>query len=118
MVRADWVRTGIGWYACPPDAAAHHPLRTDLRGLPPMLAQAGEQEILLADSTRLVEHARACGVACRFELHRERWHVFHLQAFYLRSAANAIGALAQFARQHATAPAAEAEAATGDAAQT
>ena len=117
MVRADWVRTGLAWYACPVDDAAHHPLRADLRGLPPMLVQAGEQEILLADATRLAFHARACGVACRFELHRARWHVFHLQAFYLRSAANAIGALAHFAREHvalpASAPVPEAQAAGG-----
>ena len=100
MVRADWVRQGVGWYACPPGVEAHHPLEADLAGLPPMLVQAGEEEILLPDSQQLVAHARACGVACRFELHRGRWHVFHLQAFYLRSAANAIGALAQFAREH------------------
>ncbi|THC46791.1 alpha/beta hydrolase fold domain-containing protein [Massilia sp. Mn16-1_5] len=100
MVRAEWVRQGVAWYACPPEAEAHHPLRCNLAGLPPMLVQAGDQEILLPDAQALVAHARACGVSCRFELHRERWHVFHLQAFYLRSAANAIGALAQFARAH------------------
>jgi cation diffusion facilitator CzcD-associated flavoprotein CzcO/acetyl esterase/lipase len=99
MVRADWVRQGVGWYACAPEDDAHHPLRAQLAGLPPMLVQAGEEEILLPDAQALVAHARACGVSCRFELHRERWHVFHLQAFYLRSAANAIGALAQFARE-------------------
>ena len=99
MVRADWVRQGVAWYACPPEADAHHPLRCDLAGLPPMLVQAGDQEILLPDAQALVAHARACGLSCRFELHRERWHVFHLQAFYLRSAANAIGALARFARE-------------------
>jgi cation diffusion facilitator CzcD-associated flavoprotein CzcO/acetyl esterase/lipase len=99
MVRAEWVRQGVGWYACAHGDDAHHPLRADLSGLPPMLVQAGEQEILLPDAQALFAHARACGVSCRFELHRERWHVFHLQAFYLRSAANAIGALAQFARE-------------------
>jgi cyclohexanone monooxygenase len=99
MVRAAWVRQGIAWYACAPEDEAHHPLRCDLRGLPPMLVQAGDEEILLPDAELLVEHARDCGVPCRFELHRGRWHVFHLQAFYLRSAANAIGALAEFARE-------------------
>jgi acetyl esterase/lipase len=99
MVRADWVRQGVGWYACAPGDDAHHPLRAQLAGLPPMLVQAGDQEILLPDAQALAAHARACGVSCRLELHRERWHVFHLQAFYLRSAANAIGALAQFARE-------------------
>jgi acetyl esterase/lipase len=93
------VRQGIAWYACPHAVDAHHPLRCDLKGLPPMLVQAGDQEILLPDAEQLVGHARACGVDCRFELHRGRWHVFHLQAFYLRSAAHAIGALAQFARE-------------------
>jgi cyclohexanone monooxygenase len=106
MVRADWVRQGLAWYACPPAVDAHHPLRCDLKGLPPMLVQAGEEEILLPDAQRLVDHAIACGVDCRFELHRGRWHVFHLQAFYLRSAANAIGALAQFARERVRAGAA------------
>lgn len=99
MVRAAWVRQGIDWYACPPGADVHRPLDCDLRGLPPMLVQVGDQEILLADSTRLADHAAACAVACRLEIHGERWHVFHLQAFYMRSAANAIGALAQFARE-------------------
>jgi len=99
MVRAAWVGQGMAWYACPPEEVGHNPLRADLRGLPPMLVQVGEQEILLQDAQRLCEHARACGVVCRFELHRARWHVFHLQAFYLRSAGNAIGALAQFARE-------------------
>jgi acetyl esterase/lipase len=98
MVRASWLCQGVAWYACPSEVDAHHPLRCDLRGLPPMLVQAGDQEILRPDSIKLAEHAAACGVACRLEIHRGRWHVFHLQAFYLRSAANAIGALAQFAR--------------------
>jgi cyclohexanone monooxygenase len=111
MVRAAWVRQGIAWYACPPEADAHHPLRCDLGGLPPMLVQAGEEEILLPDARQLAEHASACGVDCRFELHRGRWHVFHLQAFYLRSAANAIGALAQFARERVRAVSARAGAA-------
>ncbi len=105
MVRASWARQGIAWYACPPEVDAHHPLRCDLAGLPPMLLQAGEEEILLPGVMQLAEHAAACGVPCRFELHRGRWHVFHLQAFYLRSAGNAIGALAQFAREHVLAQA-------------
>jgi len=99
MVRAAWGRQGAAWYACPPETTAHQPLRCDLRGLPPMLVQVGDQEILLPDSLRLAEHAAACGAPCRLEIHRARWHVFHLQAFYLRSAANAIGALGQFARE-------------------
>src|SRR5581483_6060983 len=81
------------------DRAAHPaPLQAALRGLPPMLSQVGDQEVLLSDSTRLAEHAAACGVPCRLEVHAARWHVFHLQSFYLRSAREAIRTLAGFAR--------------------
>jgi len=38
------------------------PLYGDLRGLPPLLIHAGANEILLDDSTRLAERARAAGV--------------------------------------------------------
>ncbi len=67
-----------------------------------MLVQVGEQELLLSDSTRLVEHASNCGVTCRLEIHAERWHVFHLQAFSLGSARQAIATLAVFAREQVT----------------
>ncbi|GAB3406834.1 alpha/beta hydrolase fold domain-containing protein [Massilia agilis] len=98
MVRQGWLEQGLGWYACPRSAMPHHPLETDLRGLPPMLVQVGDQEILLSDSTRLAEHAAACGVPCRLEVHAGRWHVFHLSAFYLQSAVAALGRMADFAR--------------------
>lgn len=98
MVRRSWVAQGVAWYGCAPDAGVHAPLAGDLTGLPPMLVQVGDQEILHGDATRLATHARQCGVPCQLEEYAQRWHVFHLQAFYLRSAAHAIGRLAAFAR--------------------
>jgi cation diffusion facilitator CzcD-associated flavoprotein CzcO/acetyl esterase/lipase len=98
MVRKGWLEQGLGWYGCPATVAVHRPLQADLQGLPPIFIQAGDQEILLSDSTRLAEHAASCGVPCRIEIHARRWHVFHLEAFYLRSAASALRALAGFAR--------------------
>ncbi|UIF89944.1 alpha/beta hydrolase fold domain-containing protein [Cupriavidus sp. UYPR2.512] len=99
MIRKGWLEQGLRWYRAASHPAALHPLKADLRGLPPMLIQAGDQEVLLSDSTRLVEHATACGVPCRLEVHGARWHVFHLQAFYLRSAQDALRTLASFARE-------------------
>jgi acetyl esterase/lipase len=99
MVRKDWVEQGLGWYGCPPDVLEHRPLEADLSGLPPLLIQVGEQEILLSDSTRLAAHARQCGVACRLEVHQGRWHGFHLQSFYLASARAALRTLARFANE-------------------
>uniref|UniRef100_UPI002897A9A2 alpha/beta hydrolase fold domain-containing protein n=1 Tax=Massilia sp. TaxID=1882437 RepID=UPI002897A9A2 len=97
MVRKAWVAQGLVWYGCPPDAGVHAPLACSLHGLPPMLVQVGDQEILHGDVLRLAAHAAHCGVSCLLEEYEGRWHVFHLQAFYLRSAREAIARLAGFA---------------------
>lgn len=97
MLRIGWLRQGVRWYQ-PPLAPGASLLERDLRGLPPMLIQVGDQEILLSDSTRLAQRAADCGVDCRLEIHAERWHVFHLQTAYLQSAVSAVQQLAAFAR--------------------
>ena len=105
MIRRGWLEQGLRWYHGSGSVAARGPLDTDLRGLPPILVQAGDQEVLLSDAQRLAAHALACGVPCRLEIHAARWHVFHLQAFYLRSARDALRTLAGFAAQRVTATA-------------
>ena len=52
------------------------PLFGDLRGLPPMLIQVGDFEILLDDSTRLAERANAQGVDVDLEIYDDAFHVF------------------------------------------
>ncbi|AEA65586.1 flavin-containing monooxygenase [Burkholderia gladioli] len=103
MIRRGWLEQGLRWYHGPDPAAVGGPLDTDLRSLPPMLIQVGDQEILLSDSLRLAWHANACGVRCTLEVHAGRWHVFQLQSFYLRSARDALRTLADFAAQRARA---------------
>jgi acetyl esterase/lipase len=98
MLRKGWVAQGIAWYGCPPGLTAHQPLQADLSGLPPMLVQVGDREILLSDSLLLAAHARECAVQCRLELHEGRWHVFQLQSFYLASARAAVRSLGAFAQ--------------------
>ncbi|SEP63525.1 Predicted flavoprotein CzcO associated with the cation diffusion facilitator CzcD [Solimonas aquatica] len=98
MLRIGWLRQGLDWYLGR-GGARPALIDQDFRGLPPMLIQVGSQEILLSDSLRLSERARAAGVEVRCELHEARWHVFHLQAFYLRSAVDAIAGIAAFARR-------------------
>ena len=98
MIRKGWVEQGVAWYGCPPGTPSHTPLATSLQELPPMHIQVGDREILLSDSVRLAEHAAACGVDCQLDIHRGRWHVFHLQALFLRSSVQALETLAQFAR--------------------
>lgn len=98
MIRRGWLEQALGWYRLPADALAQHPLKGSLDGLPPMLIQVGDREILMQDATRLAEHARRQGVECQLEIHAERWHVFHLQATFLSSARRALATAGAYAR--------------------
>lgn len=100
MLTMGWLHQGLTWFNPPSDASAFSPLKIDLSGLPPILIQVGQEEILLNDSLQLEDHAVKSGVDCRLELYLERWHVFHLQSFYLKSSRAAIKAMATFALSH------------------
>lgn len=74
------------------------PVFGDFTGLPPMLVQVGDQEILLSDSTRLVERAKAAGVELRLEIGPELWHVWQLFAPALPDANEALARVGEFVR--------------------
>jgi hypothetical protein len=94
MLRRGWIEQGLRGYG-----GADTPLlERNLRGLPPTLIQVGEQEILLSDATRFAQRAAAQGVDVRLERHEARWHVFHLQSFYLQTAVDALQTMAAFCR--------------------
>lgn len=75
------------------------PLFADLTGLPPMLVQVGEDEILLDDSIRLVAAARAAGMAVNLQVWPRLWHVWHLYAGLMPEADAAMGSIAAFIRR-------------------
>ncbi len=54
------------------------PVFADIEGLPPMLIQVGDHEILLSDSERLVDQCVAAGIDVEFEIWPEMWHVFQM----------------------------------------
>ncbi len=91
MIRRGWLQQALQWYRMPADVPVQQPLKAALDGLPPMLIQVGDEEILLDDATRLAREAHRQGVECRLEIHARRWHVFHLQSTYLASARRALG---------------------------
>lgn len=74
------------------------PLFGDFRGLPPLLVQVGDQEILLSDSTRLAECAKGAGVEVKLEIWDELWHVWHLFAPVLPEANAAFDGMGAFVR--------------------
>ncbi|MDX9778117.1 MAG: alpha/beta hydrolase [bacterium] len=54
------------------------PLYGDLRGLPPLLIHAGEDEILRDEALQLAEKARAAGTDAELEIFPRMWHVWQL----------------------------------------
>jgi epsilon-lactone hydrolase len=74
------------------------PLHGDLTGLPPLLIQVGDAEVLLDDSVRLADTARAAGVDVTLEVWPEMVHVFQASAGFVPEADAAIARIAEFCR--------------------
>ena len=53
------------------------PVFADFSGFPPLLIQAGSDEILLDDSIQLAEKAKAAGVDVTLSIYEGMWHVWH-----------------------------------------
>ena len=72
------------------------PLDADLSGLPPMLIQVGEREVLLDDSRRLAERGAAQGVPVTLQVELAAPHVFQLFASFLPEARSALRRIGGF----------------------
>ena len=70
------------------------PLFGDFTGFPPVLIQAGTNEILLSDSVRLRDRLVASGIPCRLEVWKDMWHVF--QMFPIKKANEAMESIGRF----------------------
>jgi acetyl esterase/lipase len=100
MVTAGGLKQMADWYLAgqDPKTPLASPLHADLNGLPPLLVQVGDHEVLLDDATRLVERAKHAGVDATCEIGEECFHVYH--AFPVPEAEAAIARLADFVRGH------------------
>ncbi|WP_432494976.1 alpha/beta hydrolase fold domain-containing protein [Kineococcus gypseus] len=76
------------------------PLFADLRGLPPLLVQAGSHEVLLDDAVRLAGAAAAADVAVTLQVTPEVPHVFQGFAAVLEEGASALDEAGRFLRTH------------------
>jgi monoterpene epsilon-lactone hydrolase len=72
------------------------PVHANFRGLPPMLIQVGDAEILLDDATRVAKSAKAAGVDVDLEVWDEMPHVWHVFAKYLPEGQQAIDKIGKF----------------------
>jgi epsilon-lactone hydrolase len=76
------------------------PLYADLKGLPPLLIQVGDAEVLLDDSTRLADRAKAAGVSTKLEVWPEMIHVWQMFASFLPEGQQAVDGIGSFLKEH------------------
>ena len=74
------------------------PVFGDYRGIPPLLIQVGEHEMLRDDSLRVADKAQADGIPVKLEVWPGMFHVFQSHEPLLPEAQEAIAHLAQFMR--------------------
>jgi acetyl esterase/lipase len=101
MIKPDQIIQGATQYHgnTPADDPLVSPLYGDFHGLPPMLIQVGDAEVLLDDSTRLAERAKAAGVDVTLEIFDEMIHVFQIFAPTLPEGQKAIDKIGEWVKQ-------------------
>jgi acetyl esterase/lipase len=72
------------------------PIFGDLSGLPPVLIQVSEAEMMLGDARRYVNKARAAGTRAELETWPEMLHIWHLFEPILPEARKAFERIGQF----------------------
>ncbi len=75
------------------------PVFGNLRGLPPLLVHAGEDEILRDDAVRIASLAKSVDVDVRLEIYPRMWHVWQLY-LTLPQAIQSLDDIAQFLKAH------------------
>ncbi|MCP2039673.1 acetyl esterase/lipase [Neisseria sp. HSC-16F19] len=76
------------------------PLYDDLRGLPPVLLQAGREEILFPQIEALADALRLADVNTTFQVYERLWHSGQMMAAFSRSAAEAVRQCGVFVEHH------------------
>ena len=75
------------------------PLYADLHGLPPLLIQASDSEVLRDDALRFAERARAAGVEVQLETWADTPHAWQIFAQWLPEARTALGRACVFIKR-------------------
>jgi len=101
LLNPKWIEQAIGLYCpahIPRSDPGLSPLFADLTGLAPLLIQVGEDELLLNDSLRFAERAKAAGVSVHLERYPGLWHVFQAHTGLLNAADYALDRVVLFLR--------------------
>ena len=101
ILSARWLRECAAWYLAgqDPRAPLASPRFAALHGLPPLLIDVGEDELLLDDATGVAAAARAAGVTVVCTVWPGMYHIFHGAAGVLPEAQAALDRIGVFVRQ-------------------
>ena len=104
LLSPDWLDACARAYADPSSWADPliSPLHAEHAGLPPLLIQAGADELLAPDAELLAASAAAAGVDVTYTRWPRMWHDFMLQAGLLAAADSAVTQASWFVRQVAS----------------
>lgn len=100
MVTAHALRRGGDGYRgdIPGNDPRVSPLFAELHSLPPVLVQAGSEEILLDDALQFSERARAAGVEVNCHIYGGMWHNFQMFNALIFTADQALDEIGHFIR--------------------
>lgn len=76
------------------------PLYGDLTGLPPLMIEVGQNEVIRDDSVRLYEKARAQGVEVSLKVWPDMLHVFQAFHRFIPEAKESLADIGQFLHKH------------------
>jgi len=95
---------GLEIYLCgtDPRTPMASPFHADLKGLPPLLIQVGSAEMLLSDSTRFAEKARAAGVEVTLEVWERMQHEWQFIPSMLPEGKRAIAGIGRYIQRFQT----------------
>jgi len=98
VLSPDWLEACARAYAAPAAWAdpSVSPLHAAHAGLPPLLIQAGTDELLAPDAGRLAASASAAGVDVTYTQWPRMWHDFMLQPGLIAAADSALAQAAWF----------------------
>lgn len=102
LIKPEWGDYMAAFYACDNDLKNPYisPIYADLKGLPPMLIQAGSDEVLLSDSKRLNEIALEAEVEIKLDIWEKMWHVWQFFGGMMPEGAKALKEAGDFVRKH------------------
>ena len=101
MIQPDRLKETADLYANGADLRQPHlsPLHGDYKGLPPLLIQVGDAEVLLDDATRVAAIAKSAGVDVTLEVWDEMPHVFQAFIGVLPEADKAVARIGEWVRE-------------------